>query len=404
MRRTWRSWLLWAGLLVVSVSACGGPSAEPAVLSVSIDDGGRSVAVGGTLVVSASVDAVGGASQSVAWASSAPSVATVNASGLVAGVAIGQAQVTATSAFDASRSATVAVEVVERSEVLAVTIIGSSRVVAVGSATQYTVTVDAVGGADEAVTWRSSQPDVATVDPTGLVNALAVGVTEVSARSVFDPTVGDGGVTVRVVAPWRIDIDDGNGQEAAVGTAVATPPSVVVRDADGTPVPGLDVAFVVTAGGGRTTPVTPVATNASGVATLTSWVLGEVVGENAVRAEVVSDPGLFVAFTATGVAGDASAATSTVDADPTSLVADGVATSELTVRLRDAFGNALEVGGANVTFAAPSEGSIGAVTDEGDGTYSATYTAGTTAGVVAIVPSVDGASFTNAVDVTLTEP
>src|SRR5206468_1057217 len=56
----------------------------------------------------------------------------------------------------------------------------------------------------------------------------------------------------------------GNGQSAPAGTAVATPPSVIVRDGAGNPVSGVAVAFAVTSGGGTVSP-TSVATNGSGI-------------------------------------------------------------------------------------------------------------------------------------------
>jgi uncharacterized membrane protein len=94
---------------------------------------------------------------------------------------------------------------------------------------------------------------------------------------------------------------------------------------------------------------------------------------------------------------------SLVTADPTTLAADGSATSLLTVQLKDAYGNDIDTAGANVTFATPSHGSIGNVGDTGSGTYTATYTAGTSPGSVTITPRLDGTDFTNTTTITLTE-
>ncbi|MEM7203191.1 MAG: DUF1028 domain-containing protein [Planctomycetota bacterium] len=75
---------------------------------------------------------------------------------------------------------------------------------------------------------------------------------------------------------------------------------------------------------------------------------------------------------------------STVDLDPPTLVPDGSATTNATVTLRDWRGTPLSAGGATVTVAVePSSTatvSVGAVTDNGDGTYSFPVTAGTGAG------------------------
>ena len=68
----------------------------------------------------------------------------------------------------------------------------------------------------------------------------------------------------------------------------------------------------------------------------------------------------------------ASTATSQVTASPTSVPSTG--SSTITLRVTDQFGNDLTTGGLTVTFSA-SQGSMGAVTDHGDGTYTATFNA-----------------------------
>ncbi len=73
---------------------------EPEVLSVSIDQIEPFVAVDGGLPLSATVIAFGDASTDVVWSSADEAVATVDADGVVAGVAVGEVLVTAVSAAD----------------------------------------------------------------------------------------------------------------------------------------------------------------------------------------------------------------------------------------------------------------------------------------------------------------
>ena len=82
----------------------------------------------------------------------------------------------------------------------------------------------------------------------------------------------------------------------APGSAVDEPPSVVVRDANGSPVAGVPVTFAVTAGGGSVTGNRPTS-DASGVATVGSWTLGSSAGTNTL---VASANGHSVTFTANG--------------------------------------------------------------------------------------------------------
>lgn len=91
----------------------------------------------------------------------------------------------------------------------------------------------------------------------------------------------------------------------------------------------------------------------------------------------------------------ATATTSTVTANPATIPTGG--TTRLTVQLRSSDGTKITTGGATVTFATPSAGTIGSVTDHGNGTYSATYTAGVAAGMITITPRLSGTDFSNKV-------
>src|SRR5207249_8488951 len=67
-------------------------------------------------------------------------------------------------------------------------------------------------------------------------------------------------------AASSIAVNAGNNQSATAGTTVATPPSVIVHDANGNPVAGVSVTFAVASGGGTVSPTTPVTTGANGIA------------------------------------------------------------------------------------------------------------------------------------------
>ncbi len=73
---------------------------------------------------------------------------------------------------------------------------------------------------------------------------------------------GDGG---NGPAPATIAVSAGNNQVGAAGTALPESLAVIVRDQGAAPVPGVNVTFTVTAGGGSVSPSTR-ATDASGIA------------------------------------------------------------------------------------------------------------------------------------------
>ena len=101
---------------------------------------------------------------------------------------------------------------------------------------------------------------------------------------------------------YSIEINAGDGQSATVGTAVAASPAVIVRDRFDNPVPGVEVTFAVTSGGGTVTPATPVTTDANGIAAATSWTLGTAAGANTLTATAGTLVGSPVSFTAMGAA------------------------------------------------------------------------------------------------------
>lgn len=100
MSKLYRS-LLWSGLLVAGVTACGddvtigGPAGG--VTSVTVGPSGVTIAVGGTLQMAAAVNAGTGVATTVTWTSSNAATASVSATGLVTGVASGSVAITACS-------------------------------------------------------------------------------------------------------------------------------------------------------------------------------------------------------------------------------------------------------------------------------------------------------------------
>jgi len=84
----------------------------------------------------------------------------------------------------------------------------------------------------------------------------------------------------------------------------------------------------------------------------------------------------------------ASATGSTMTASASRILTNG-GTSTITVQARDAFGNARTTGGDTVTLQT-SAGSIGTVTDNGNGTYTATLTAGASPAAAAVTGTLNG--------------
>jgi hypothetical protein len=149
----------------------------------------------------------------------------------------------------------------------------------------------------------------------------------------------------------------GDGQSAAPGEELPQPIVVKVTDADERPLPDVSVSFTLGPGadGGEITPDTAL-TDENGEATA-QWVLGEVLGEQQVEAEVVGAGLDVVSFTASAVenAPQPSAEQSSVTASPESIEAV-TGLSVIRVTVRDSRGDPFP--GATVTLAATGLGNV----------------------------------------------
>ena len=180
----------------------------PAVTAVDVTPAPSSVIIGETVQLEADVAAVSGASLDVTWSSSDETVATVDQDGLVTGVTLGAATITATSVATPSVSGSSELTVTDVPAVTGVTLDPPTLELELGESATLTPGVDAVGGADESVTWASSDDTVATVDADGVVTAVAVGTATITATSVFDVTVeGTADVTVLAEAVTGVTVD-----------------------------------------------------------------------------------------------------------------------------------------------------------------------------------------------------
>ena len=167
----------------------------------------------------------------VTWSSSNASVATVAANGLVTAVGRGIATITA-AAGNATGSARVTVE----QSAASVTVSPSSLdFSAVGDTIRAEATVldeDSHPITGAVVSWASDYPDVATVDPAGLVTATGEGAATITAT--VGAAIGEAQVSVQQV-PHSIEVTS-PGSALAIGDSMRF--TATVFDRNGHPVGG----------------------------------------------------------------------------------------------------------------------------------------------------------------------
>ncbi|MDE2047192.1 MAG: Ig-like domain-containing protein [Betaproteobacteria bacterium] len=157
------------------------------IVALALSPPNASVTVGGTAQFTATAKDGGGnavTGLSTVWASSNPSVASIDAAGKLTGLAVGSTNVTA--AAGGVTSAPVPVTVNAVVTIASVTVSPTSLSLSVGANAALSAVVKDTGGntvASAPVTWQSSNTAVATVDSTGRVTAVAVGSAQVTAMS-----------------------------------------------------------------------------------------------------------------------------------------------------------------------------------------------------------------------------
>ncbi len=157
--------------------------------TVNVSPTAATLGVGGTRTIVATVATENGSTTAVTWRTSNAAVATVSAAGVVTGVAVGTADVSAVSVADTSRRATSTITVAAVVRSVSVTP-GSSSLLA-GQTLQLVPTVVADAPLSTAVSYRSANSAVASVTAAGLVTAVANGSTSIVVLSVADTTKRD---------------------------------------------------------------------------------------------------------------------------------------------------------------------------------------------------------------------
>ena len=212
------------------------------------------------------------AGAAVSWASSAATVATVSASGLVTGAGHGTAAITAT-AGSASGSATVTVA----QEVSAVAVSPATDTLVAGDTLRLAAEATDANGhpvAGAEFDWASGDTAVAVVDATGLVTGVGAGEAEVTATAA--EVTGRAALTVVAPVPTTVAVTPDTVALTALGQTEQL--TAEVRDQNGNAMAGAAVSWassaatvatvsasgLVTGAGHGTAAITATAGSASG--------------------------------------------------------------------------------------------------------------------------------------------
>ena len=179
----------------------------------SITLSGATLKAGETAVLTASFDpdATPQSARGLKWSSDNESVATVDASGKVTAVGVGQARITAVSeVFEETLEAECVVTVNKNDvQIEGVALDKTAIEITTGNTAQLSASV-LPEGSPQGVTWSSSNSEVASVDEAGLVTAIAEGTAVVTATSSADSSKSAScTVTVTASAPLPVVVTAG---------------------------------------------------------------------------------------------------------------------------------------------------------------------------------------------------
>lgn len=179
---------LSAGSAMITVKAQDGSGVESScvvtvkqhVEAVSLNRISQPLNVGETYQLSASIAPNDATNKNVTWESSDPTVATISSSGLVKALKSGSTTITVTTE-DGGFTATSTIEVIQY--VSDITLDSQSVTIYENESWKLNASIGPENADNKIVVWESSNPTVATVDQNGLVSALSVGTTTITATA-----------------------------------------------------------------------------------------------------------------------------------------------------------------------------------------------------------------------------
>ena len=213
--------------------------ATVAVTGVTVAPATLTLEVGQTGALTATVAPATATNKAVTWTSSAPAIATVDASGTVKGIAPGTATITVKTA-DGGKTATCAVTVKAAAapavKVTGITLNYSSITVNGDlERVQLIATVAPATATDQSLTWTSSDASVASVDGAGLVTIRKKGKATVTAKANDGSGVSASCLfdVIRTVANETIDGLRIYAADGALRLALPAPETVHIYNVEG---------------------------------------------------------------------------------------------------------------------------------------------------------------------------
>ncbi|MDD7469472.1 MAG: Ig-like domain-containing protein [Porphyromonas sp.] len=144
--------------------------------SITLDQTELTIKVGKKATLTPTIEPADASNKNVTWSSSDETVATVS-DGVVTGVKVGTAEITAKTANGLTTKATVTVEEIP---VTKINLPATEASMTIGGTMDLKPVIEPADATNTHISWRSSDPDVATVDANGRVTAKGAGTATIT--------------------------------------------------------------------------------------------------------------------------------------------------------------------------------------------------------------------------------
>lgn len=179
------------GKVIITATVSGVPAATDAcyfdiqnpVESITLNPNSATIKVGGKVTITPTISPDNVTDTSLSWTSSNPSIATVDNTGVVTGIAAGGTTITCTTSNGLTATSTVTV----LQPAASITLNYDSITVKKNTVFYLSAQILPTDAYDKTVIWSSSDEALATVSEDGTVTALGVGVVTITATSVDNP-------------------------------------------------------------------------------------------------------------------------------------------------------------------------------------------------------------------------
>ena len=180
-----------------------------AVESIVVTPAEKTMKTGETVELEAIIMPLDATVKDVTWTSNNKEIAEVDQNGKVTAKAAGEVEISATT-VDGGKVAVCKIEVTKSNTNVAVSSITFEKTnvsLEVGNSTHLTATVLPENATNKILTWKSSNPTVATVDTAGIVNAKSSGMTVITATSADGTVTAECMVTVTEKQEEKIAVE-----------------------------------------------------------------------------------------------------------------------------------------------------------------------------------------------------